>query len=137
MAMRIGVMIEGQEGLTWDRWFRIAVLSSVQDSAILFLDQLLSKRKLADQSELLAQLACVIGAKHDPGEIAHFLGVLPKVRQPDAALSGLTRGLELAGGKALRVPKAEALMMSFLRSSSEQVQKAAWETALRLWKDSG
>ncbi len=24
MSMRIGVMIEGQEGLTWDRWFRIA-----------------------------------------------------------------------------------------------------------------
>jgi F420-dependent oxidoreductase-like protein len=24
MGMRIGVMIEGQEGLTWDRWFRIA-----------------------------------------------------------------------------------------------------------------
>src|SRR3989454_6704869 len=23
-AVRIGVMIEGQEGLTWDRWFRIA-----------------------------------------------------------------------------------------------------------------
>src|SRR5439155_4654019 len=23
-AMRIGVMIEGQEGLTWERWFRIA-----------------------------------------------------------------------------------------------------------------
>jgi len=22
--MRIGVMIEGQEGLTWERWFRIA-----------------------------------------------------------------------------------------------------------------
>ena len=22
--MRIGVMIEGQEGLTWERWFRVA-----------------------------------------------------------------------------------------------------------------
>jgi putative membrane-bound dehydrogenase-like protein len=111
-----------------DRWFRIAVLSSVQDSAIQFLDRGLLKKKLADQSELLSQLASVIGAKHDRG-VAHFLGALPKVRQPDAALSGLTWGLELAGGKTLRVPKAEALMMSFLRSSSEQVQKAAWETA--------
>src|ERR1700682_1888033 len=24
LSMRIGVMLEGQEGLTWDRWFRIA-----------------------------------------------------------------------------------------------------------------
>src|ERR1700716_361301 len=34
MTMRIGVMIEGQEGLTWDRWFRIAdrVESSGLDS---------------------------------------------------------------------------------------------------------
>jgi len=112
-----------------DRWFRVAVLSSVQDSAIQFLDQLLSKKKLAAQSELLPQLASVIGAKHDPGEIAHFLGALPKVRQPDAALSGLTRGLELAGVKSLRVPKAEARMMSFLHSPSERIQKAAWEAA--------
>ena len=112
-----------------DRWFRIAVLSSVQDSAIQFLDQGLAKKKLADQPELLSQLASVIGAKHDPAEIAHFLGALSKVGQPDAALSGLSRGLELAGVKALRVPKAESLMVSFLHSRSEQAQKAAWETA--------
>jgi len=112
-----------------DRWFRIAVLSSVQDSAIQFLDRLLSKKKLTDQPELLAQLASVIGAKHDPGEIAHFLGALPKVRQPDVGLSGLTRGLGLAGVKALRVPQAEALLMRFLHSPSEQVQKAAWDMA--------
>lgn len=112
-----------------DRWFRIAVLSSVQDSAIQFLDRGLAKKKLADQPELLSQLASVIGAKHDPVEIAHLLGALSKVGQPDAALSGLSRGLELASVKALRVPKAESLMMGFLHSRSEQVQKAAWETA--------
>jgi hypothetical protein len=111
-----------------DRWFRIAVLSSVQDSAIQFLDRGLLKKKLADQPELLSQLASVIGAKHDPAEIAHFLGALSKVKQPDAALSGLSRGLELGGVKALRVPKAEALMTNFLHSRYEQIQQAAWET---------
>jgi putative heme-binding domain-containing protein len=112
-----------------DQWFRIAVLSSVQDSAIQFLDRGLSKKKLADQPELLSQLASLIGAKHAPAEIGHFLGALSKVSQPDAALSGLTRGLELAGVKTLRVPDAETLMKGFLSSPSEQVQKAAWETA--------
>ncbi len=112
-----------------DRWFRIAVLSSVQDSAIQFLDRGLLKKKLADQPELLSQLASVIGAKHDPAEIAHLLGAVSKIRQPEAALSGLARGFGLAGVKTLRVPKAEALMMSYFHNPSEQIQKAAWETA--------
>src|SRR5262249_43749868 len=86
-----------------DRLFRIAVLSSVQDSEVQFLDRLFSKKKLIDQSELLSQLASVIGAKHEPREIAHLLGTLPKLEQPDAGLSGLARGLQLASVKALRV----------------------------------
>jgi putative membrane-bound dehydrogenase-like protein len=112
-----------------DQWFRVAVLSSVRDSAIQFFDRMVSKRKLAEQPELLSQLASLIGAKHDPREIAHFLGEMPKVKQPDAGLSGLARGLQLAGVKSLRVPGAEALLIRFLNSPSEQVQNAAWETA--------
>jgi putative membrane-bound dehydrogenase-like protein len=114
---------------TDNRLFRIAVLSSVHDPPIQFLDRLLSKKQLVNQSELLSQLASVIGAKHDPGEVAYLLRVLPKFKQPDAGLSGLTRGLELAGVKALRVPGAEALLTRFLKSPSAQVEEAAWETA--------
>jgi putative heme-binding domain-containing protein len=112
-----------------DRWFQVAVLSSVHDSARQFFDRLLSKSNLLDKSELLSQTASLIGAKHDPGEIAHFLGTLPRLKQPDAGLSGLTRGFQLAGVRTLRVPGAEALLSRFLNSPSEQVQKAAWETA--------
>ena len=112
-----------------DRWFRIAVLSSVQDSAVQFLDRLLSKRQFVDQSELISQLSSVIGAKHAPREIAHLLRVLPRLKRPDAALSGLTRGLQLGGVKTLRIPGAEALLIRFLKSPSEQVQNAAWATA--------
>jgi putative membrane-bound dehydrogenase-like protein len=124
-----GALVELASRRADDRLFRVAVLSSVSDSAIEFLDRLLPKKGLVDQSDLLSQLASVIGAKHDPREIAHFLRALPKLKQPDAGLSGLTRGLQVAGVKALRVPGAEGLLIRFLNSPSEQVQKAAWETA--------
>jgi putative membrane-bound dehydrogenase-like protein len=112
-----------------DRWFHIAVLCSVQDSADQFFDRILSKRKLADNSDFLGQLASLIGATHDPRTIAGVLGALHKLKHPDAPLLGLARGFKLAGVRALRVPGAEALLVNFLNHSPEQVQKAAWETA--------
>ncbi len=124
-----GALVELATRHAGDRWFRIAVLSSVHDSEVQFLDRLSSKKKLADQPELLSQLASAVGAKHDPGEITHLLGTLPKLKQPDAGLSGLARGFQLAGVKALRIPGAEALLIRFLKSPSEQVQKVAWEAA--------
>ena len=112
-----------------DRWFRIAVLSSVHDVAGQFFDRVKSTKQLLSDPEFLSQLASLIGAKHDPREIAHFLSALPQLKQPDAGLSGLSKGLRLSGVKAVRVPGAEALLVRYLNSPSEQIQDAAWETA--------
>lgn len=112
-----------------DQWFRVAVLSSVGDSASQFFHRLGPKKELLNQPDFLSRLASLIGAKHNPREIACLLGALPGLKQPDAGLSGLTKGLKLAGVKAVPLPGAEGLLIKFLNSPSEQVQKAAWETA--------
>jgi putative membrane-bound dehydrogenase-like protein len=112
-----------------DRWFRVAVLSSVHDSPSQLFDRLMVKKELLNDREFVSQLAALIGAKHNPVEIAHFLTALPRLKQPDAALSGLSRGLRLAGIKTLRVPGAERLLARYLDSPSDAMEKAAWETA--------
>ena len=112
-----------------DPWFRVAVLSSVHDSAGPFFQLLLAKKGSLDNVDFLSQLASLIGGKHNPDEIGRFLNSLLSLKQPEAGLSGLAKGLKLAGVKSLRVPGAEGLLRKFLNSSSEPMQKAAWETA--------
>ncbi|MCI0421951.1 MAG: c-type cytochrome [Acidobacteria bacterium] len=112
-----------------DPWFRTAILSSVAESASEFFDRLRAKNPSLDNADLLNQLGSLIGGKHDPGEISRFLKALNAQKQPDAGLKGLARGLKLAGVKNLNVPGAEASLSKFLKSASEPVQAAAWETA--------
>jgi putative membrane-bound dehydrogenase-like protein len=112
-----------------DRWFRVAVLSSVHDSPSQLFDGLLAKKQLLNDREFVGQLAALIGARHNPAEIAHFLTALPRLKQPDAALSGLSRGLRLADIKTIRVPGAERQLARYLNSPSDAMEKAAWETA--------
>jgi putative membrane-bound dehydrogenase-like protein len=109
-----------------DPWFRAAILSSVPNNASELLHLLLSK---GQSTELLAQLASLIGTKHDPKEIASFLSALPSLKRPDTGLRGLARGLKLTGVRALRVPGAEAALAKFLDSPSEPVRNAAWDVA--------
>jgi putative membrane-bound dehydrogenase-like protein len=112
-----------------EQWFRIAVLSSVHDSAAQFFQILLEKRGPLNNADFLFQLASLIGGKHDPGEIGRFLNSILSMKQPEAGLSGLAQGMKVAGVKALRVPGAEGTLRRFLDSPSEPLQKAAWETA--------
>ena len=126
---RLGALAELASHHANDHWFRIAVLSSVHDAAAQFFDRVRSTKELLSEPEFLSQLASLIGAKHDPREIAHFLGALPQLKQPDAALSGLSKGLRLSGVRALQVPGAEALLARYLNSPSEQIQEAAWGAA--------
>jgi putative membrane-bound dehydrogenase-like protein len=112
-----------------DRWFRIAVLSSVHDAAAQLFKRLLPKKQLVNEPEFLSQVAALIGARHEPGEMAYFLGALPQLKQPGAGLSGLAKGLKLSGVKAVQVPGAELLLSRYLNSSSEPIQEAAWDTA--------
>ena len=125
-AMNALAKLASQHG--GDRWFRVAVLSSVHESPVKLFDLLMAKKQLLNDREFVGQLAALIGAKHNPAEIAHFLTALPQT-QPDAALSGLSRGLRLSGVKTIRVPGAEGLLARYLNNPSDSIENAAWETA--------
>ncbi|MBS1787004.1 MAG: c-type cytochrome [Acidobacteria bacterium] len=112
-----------------DQWFRLAVLSSVNDSAAQFFALLRKKNPGFDNKQLFAQLAALIGGKHDANELAGLLKLVASLKDPEPTLSGLGRGLKLADVKNLRVAGAEAILMKLLSSDDEALQKAAWETA--------
>ncbi len=112
-----------------DRWFRIAILSSAHDSAEEFFQLLRAKGSALENADLLAQLAALIGAKHDAREMSQFLGALPQLKKPEAALAGLAKGLKLAGVSGLRVSGAESAFQRLLSNSMPDVNQAAWEAA--------
>jgi len=112
-----------------DRWFQTAILSSVADSASQFFHLLVAKNPAWENDAFFTQLASLIGAKHDPGELSRFLAAMSKRSRPEAGLTGLSKGLRLAGVRNLQVPGAEAALSKLLDSPSEPVQKAAWEAA--------
>ncbi len=112
-----------------DHWFRTAVLSSVADSAEPFF-QILLGHKFSDGA-FLTELASMIGAKHDPAELARFFPA--RSRLPEdlwaASLTGLAKGLKLGTARGLKVPSAEPALESSLNSTSPAVQTAAWEAS--------
>ncbi|MBI1788688.1 MAG: c-type cytochrome [Acidobacteria bacterium] len=106
-----------------DKWFRVAILSSVADYPARFLE--LTQYNAA----LLPQLAALVGSRRQPGEIAQLLGAVGKLEHPEAGLEGLARGLRLVGAKGVKAGAAETHLVRLLDSPSEPVQKAAWEVA--------
>jgi len=112
-----------------NQWFRLAVLSSVNDSASQFFTLLHKKNPAFDNEPLFAQLASLIGGKHDAKELAELLKLIPGLKKPESALAGLSKGLKLADIKNLRVANAESVLSSLLANDNEALQKAAWETA--------
>ncbi|MEP7343436.1 MAG: HEAT repeat domain-containing protein, partial [Acidobacteriota bacterium] len=112
-----------------NQWFRLAVLSSVNDSASQFFTLLRKKNPAFDNEPLFSQLASLIGGKHDTKELAELLKLIPGLKKPESALAGLSKGLKLADVKNLRVADAEAVLSGLLASDNEALQKAAWETA--------
>jgi len=112
-----------------NQWFRLAVLSSVNDSAAQFFALLQKKNPSFDSKPLFSQLAALIGGKHDANELAGLLKLAATLNDPEPTLNGLSRGLKLADVKNLRVAGAEAVLMKLLSSDNEALQKAAWETA--------
>ncbi len=108
-----------------DKWFQKAILSSVANTPAQFLPLLLSRKK----TEMLPQLASLIGTRGKPGEISQLLASLPAAPQPGPVLDGLARGLRLSGAKKLTVPSAEAALKPFLSNKDEALEKAGWEAA--------
>jgi putative membrane-bound dehydrogenase-like protein len=120
-----------------DPWFRVALLSSLNDTASDFFHLYLSRNKFQLNPLFLNQLAALIGAKHDVNEIRKFLSVEEALvpqhpHESAAALFGLAKGLRLAGVHDLPVGGAEAKLAGFLNQPSDSVQKAAWEVAEHL-----
>jgi putative membrane-bound dehydrogenase-like protein len=120
-----------------DPWFRVAILSSLNDNASEFFHLFLSRNKFQLNPLFLHELASLIGAKHDPAEIRRFLAVEEALvpqhpNEAAAALFGLAKGLKLASVRNLAVENAEPKLNSFLNHPSETVQKAGWEVAEHL-----
>ena len=117
-----------------EHWFRLAILSSVHDTAYPFFHLLVYRNGFRANPAFFSELCSLIGARHDPAEVARFLRiaqffVATQPAETAAALFGLAKGLKLSGAGNLNVPGAEAVLMRFLSHPSEQVQSAAWETA--------
>jgi HEAT repeat protein len=112
-----------------DAWFRAAILSSVADSASPFFHVVLAQGKSGTDQQLLIQLSALIGARQNKNEVAQWFAALTKLNQPDKFLEGLTHGLRMANARNLQVPGAEHALTRLLASSSEPVQRAAWEAS--------
>lgn len=112
-----------------EQWFRLAILSSVADSASQFFAALRAKHPNFDNKEMIAQLGSLIGAKHDAAEMTSFVKGLNGLKEPEAGLNGLAKGLQLAGVKNLPAPSIEAALTPYLNHTNEAVSKSAWDTA--------
>src|SRR5260370_6670826 len=120
-----------------DPWFRVALLSSLNDTASDFFHLYLSRNKFQLNPLFLNQLAALIGAKHDVNEIRKFLSVEEALvpqhpHESAAALFGLAKGLRLAGVHDLPGGGAEAKLAGFLNQPSHSGPKNAWEVAEHL-----
>jgi putative membrane-bound dehydrogenase-like protein len=111
-----------------DRWFRLAVLSGTADNPAGLFQAVHNFGK----GDLLRQIATLVGIRHETKEVAAFLGGIGHVPNPDIALAGLARGLQLASVTELQVPGAEAALGRYLESNSAAVQTAAWDVARHL-----
>ena len=105
-----------------DRWMRAAVLSSLKEGAADLFEQLAADapfRDSADGREFFGQLAGLIGAKNDPGEVQTVLHFLQKNADSDVAFvlaRGLGEGLRNAGASLPRADPAQALEPIFARA---------------------
>ena len=108
-----------------DRWFRLAALSSAGSNALELFQAI---HNFGNKPELLTQLGSQIGVKHEPKEVALFLNAVGRTPDPQAALAGLARGLQLAGVMQLKVAGAESALARYLQKDST----AAWDVARHL-----
>ncbi len=112
-----------------DNWFRIAVLTSAAASPGEFLETMMSTGKDWQVPAFVQQFGSLIGARQDPSEISKLLTITSRLNNPEAAFTGLARGLELASGRRLDVPGAEAVFTRVLNQPDPKLEAAAWRAA--------
>jgi putative membrane-bound dehydrogenase-like protein len=125
----LDAMVEMATKHSDDQWFRLAILSSAANNASPFFASLRAKHPDFENKELFKQIAALIGAKRDVSELSKLLGALHGLKQPEAAIAGLSKGLKLVDAKNLRVANAERSLSAFLNSPDDSLQRVAWETA--------
>ncbi len=109
-----------------DPWFRTAVLTSAAGAPAEFFERM-AARKAVRNGPLVAEIAALIGARRNTGEIRSLLAT--PLENPEPALEGLARGLQLAGARSLPGAAIEPLLAGFLDHPAEAVREAAWRTA--------
>lgn len=112
-----------------DRWFRVAILSSVADSASPFYHALLARGEAWTDPQILTDLSALISARENKNEISLWFAAAPKLSHPEKQLEGLARGLRLSNARNLQTPGAEQALTRLLSSGSEPVERAAWEVS--------
>ncbi len=112
-----------------DSWFRLAILSSVNDEASRFFQALKTRDVNFEYGDLTAQLGSLIGAKHDSIEVTNYLNELSKYIDPTAGLNGLLKGLNLSDVRNLKGRNIEIALMPFLNHGNDATSKIAWDIA--------
>lgn len=109
-----------------DGYVRAAILSSTGDDVLALYD------KCSDAGALLPDLAKVIGARLDGGEISGLLARLERSGTDEAraaTLRGLAQGIRQRRKQNLELPAARAPLLALAQAKSEAVRKAAAELA--------
>ena len=112
-----------------DPWFRVAILSSVADSASPFYHLLAAKGDGWVDAEMMVGLSSLIGARQNPAELAKWFGSVARAAHPERQVAGLARGLRMSNARGLKVAGAEQAITKLLANPSEPVQQAAWEAS--------
>ncbi len=112
-----------------DNWFRIAILTSAADSPADFLETMMRNGTSWQVPAFVQQLGSLIGARQNPTEISKLLSITGRLKNPEAAFTGLARGLELAAGHRLDVGGAEAVFTRVLNQPEPNLEAAAWRAA--------
>ena len=113
-----------------DPWLRIAILSSVAEAAASVFSHGVGEGRRLDGPAITDRcLRHDRRAGRNPAEMARWFAALPKVAQPEKYLDRFTRGLRLVRARNLQVPGADQAFARLLSSSSEAVQRAAWESS--------
>lgn len=108
-----------------DRWFRIAALSSAAQDPQRFFAALVNTG-VAIPEDLAGMAGSLVGSRTNGAEIAAFAQTLAKTKpSAQAGLSGVARGLSLAGARGIKAPGIEAALSPYLNAGMDE----AWDIA--------
>lgn len=106
-----------------DRWFRVAVLTSVAARPLPFVNAMAARGYGWENADFAGGLGQVVGARGMKQEIDAYLGAAGR---RGAALAGVARGMKMAGVRGISSAVAERVIGEALRSGDEERERAAY-----------